>query len=242
MNTKQLAEKLVSWIKEKVTSGGCRGVVLGLSGGIDSSVLAVLCHRAFPQNTLGLIMPCESIPEDKTDALELAKKFSIPTTEATLDEIYAVLLHTLPDYQAASPTSLRAKANLKPRLRMLTLYYIASQLNYMVAGSSNRCELALGYFTKYGDGGVDIIPLGSLVKGQIRELADYLGIPKPIIDKPPSAGLWAGQTDEGEMGISYEELDRYLLDGNVSGDIRSKIELLMSASEHKRALPPVADL
>jgi len=123
---------------------------------------------------------------------------------------------------------------------MLTLYYIANQLNYMVVGASNKSELSIGYFTKYGDGGVDIIPLGNLVKKQVRELAGYLCIPQPIIDKPPSAGLWDGQTDEGEMGFSYDELDRYIMTGEAPGKLRSKIESMIAASEHKRSLPPIA--
>ena len=123
---------------------------------------------------------------------------------------------------------------------MLTLYYIGNQLQYMVAGSSNRSEIAIGYSTKYGDSGVDIMPLGNLVKTQVRELAFFLGIPRTIIDKPPSAGLWEGQTDEGEMGFSYEALDRYLISGDATDELTSKIEAMITASNHKRSLPPIA--
>ena len=125
---------------------------------------------------------------------------------------------------------------------MLTLYYFANKRKYMVVGSSNRSELSVGYFTKYGDGGVDILPLGNLVKGQVRKLAGFLGIPQQIIDKPPSAGLWEGQTDEGELGLSYEELDRYLVTGEASNELREKIESMIVASNHKRLPPPVANL
>ena len=242
MNTEQLAEKLVLWIKDKVLTAGCKGVVVGMSGGLDSSVLAVLCQRAFPKNMLGLIMPCHSRPEDKAHAQAVAGKFSIPTAEVVLDDIFTALLQKLPDYKTDSPVSHIAQANLKVRLRMLTLYYIANQLKYMVAGPSNRSELSVGYFTKYGDGGVDIMPLGNLVKGQVKELASFLGIPQSIIDKPPSAGLWEGQTDEGELGFSYDELDRYLLTGEASAEVREKIESMITASEHKRSLPPIANL
>jgi len=110
----------------------------------------------------------------------------------------------------------------------------------MVAGAGNRSELSVGYFTKYGDGGVDILPLGNLVKGRVRELAIFLGIPQEIIDKPPSAGLWQGQTDEGELGLSYEELDRYLVTGEASNEVKRKIESMIAASDHKRQPPPVA--
>jgi len=123
---------------------------------------------------------------------------------------------------------------------MLTLYYFANQLKYMVAGSGNRSELSVGYFTKYGDSGVDILPLGNLVKGQVRELAIFLGIPQEIIKKPPSAGLWQGQTDEGELGLSYEELDRYLVTGEASNEVKRKIESMIAASDHKRLPPPAA--
>jgi NAD+ synthase len=121
---------------------------------------------------------------------------------------------------------------------MITLYYTAQKLNYLVAGSSNRCEVTIGYFTKYGDGGVDIMPLGNLTKGEVRELAAYLDVPRAIIDKPPSAGLWAGQTDEEEMGISYEILDGYIQTGDAPEDTKNRIESLKAASEHKRSLPP----
>src|SRR5690606_5628013 len=106
-----------------------------------------------------------------------------------------------------------AVANLKPRLRMTTVYYVANTRNYLVAGTGNRSELTIGYFTKYGDGGVDLLPIGRLLKAEVRELARELGIPERIITKAPSAGLWAGQTDEGEMGFTYAELERYLSEG-----------------------------
>jgi NAD+ synthase len=240
MDTELLAQKLVPWIKEKVLAAGCQGVVLGMSGGLDSSVLAVLCHQAFPQNTLGVIMPCHSHQEDKAHAEEVASKFAIPTTEVVLDSIFDALLQALPTYKADPALSQLAQSNLKARLRMLTLYYMASQLKYMVVGSSNRCEITVGYFAKHGDGGVDIMPLGNLVKGQVRELARFLGIPRTIIDKPPSAGLWEGQTDEGEMGFSYETLDHYLLDGDAPDELRSKIEAMIAAGNHKRSMPPIA--
>jgi len=239
MNTKKLADKLVSWIKDKVLAAGCKGVVVGMSGGLDSSVLAVLCHRAFPQSMLGVIMPCYSSQEDEEHAQAVASQFSIPTKRVVLDTIFDTLLQALPDEKVEPSVSRLAKANIKVRLRMLTLYYFANRLKYMVAGSSNRSELSVGYFTKYGDGGVDLLPLGNLVKGQVKELASFLGIPQPIIDKPPSAGLWEGQTDEGELGFSYDELDRYLLTGEANNVLREKIESRIAASSHKR-LPPQA--
>jgi NAD+ synthase len=242
MDVEQLASKLVLWIGEQVLAAGCKGVVAGMSGGLDSSVLAVLCHRAFPQNMLGVLMPCYSSQEDDEHALAVASQFSIPTKVVVLNPVFDALLKALPGDGAEPSVSRLAKANLKVRLRMLTLYYFANQFKYIVAGAGNRSELAVGYFTKYGDGGVDILPLGNLVKGQVRELANFLGIPQPIINKPPSAGLWQGQTDEGELGLSYEELDRYLVTGQASIGLRQKIESMIVASAHKRLPPLVASL
>ena len=185
-------------------------------------------------------MPCYSSQEEVEHARVVANRFSIPTKMVELDTVFDALLKALPSGRVEPNISRVARGNLKARLRMLTLYYLANQLQYMVAGSSNRSELSIGYFTKYGDGGVDIMPLGNLVKRQVRELARSLGIPQLIIDKPPSAGLWEGQTDEGELGLSYEELDRYLVTGEASDELRGKIESMIATSNHKRQLPPVA--
>ena len=242
MNSAKIAEKLSLWIKEQVAAAKCKGVVLGLSGGMDSSVAAALCQRVFPGNTLGVIMPCHSHNQDVEHAQALAKNFSIPIKIVVLDSTYDNLLKALPDEKASPDVSRLAQANLKARLRMLTLYYFANRLNYLVVGSGNRDERAIGYFTKYGDGGVDIQPLGGLLKGQVRELAQFLNIPRQIIDRPPSAGLWEGQTDEGELGFSYDELDRYLASGKASAALREKFRASIAAAEHKRQPPPVADL
>ena len=240
VNVGQLAERLTSWIKDKVLAAGCGGVVVGVSGGLDSSVLVVLCHRVFPQSMLGVIIPCYSSQEDIEHALAVVNQFSISTKTVVLDSVFDTLLKVLPRDGVDPAISRLAEANLKARLRMLTLYYFANRLKYVVAGASNRSELSVGYFTKYGDGGVDILPLGNVVKGQVRELASFLGIPQEIIDKPPSAGLWPGQTDEGELGLSYEELDHYLISGEASSELREKIESMITAAKHKRCLPPLA--
>jgi NAD+ synthase len=240
MNTEQLAEKLIMWIRDKVLAAGCKGVVVGISGGLDSSVLAALCQRAFPQSMLGVIMPCYSSQKDIKHARTVVRKFSIPIKAVVLDTVFDNLLKVLPSDRVDPNASRLAEGNLKARLRMLTLYYFANKLKYMVAGSGNRSELSIGYFTKYGDGGVDILPLGTLVKGQVKELGSFLGIPQEIIDKPPSAGLWHGQTDEGELGLSYDELDRYLITGEASNELRERIESMIATNSHKRLPPPVA--
>src|SRR4030043_727741 len=190
MDTELLARKLTAWIKEKVEAAGCRGIVLGMSGGIDSSVVAVLCRQAFPQSTLGVIMPCQSIDEDKIHAEAVAKQVSIPVKMVVLDGIYDALLQILPAFTPDPSLTRIAQANLKARLRMVTLYHVANQMKYLVAGSGNRAELTIGYFTKHGDSGVDILPLGNLVKKEVRDLARFLKIPREIIDKAPSAGRW----------------------------------------------------
>jgi NAD+ synthase len=134
-------------------------------------------------------------------------------------------------------------ANVKPRLRMSALYYVANAMNCLVAGTGNRSELTIGYFTKYGDGGVDVLPIGHLLKSEVRALARALDVPASIIEKPPSAGLWLGQTDEEEMGFTYADLERYLTEGPeaVAPALAMRIERLIRASEHKRALPPTPE-
>ena len=241
MDNKQLTDKLVLWIKERVTSAGCKGAILGMSGGVDSAVIAVLCQRAFPQNTLAINLPCYSNPEDQEHARLAAEKFAILYKVIILDGIYDNLLKILPQDKVDAVLDRLAQSNLKVRLRMVTLYYHANRLKYMVVGSGNRSELSIGYFTKWGDGGVDILPIGNLVKKQVVELAQFLAIPKEIIAKPPSAGLWQGQTDEDEMGITYNILDTYLTTGKANAKAKEKIESMMTSAQHKRALPPIPD-
>jgi NAD+ synthase len=239
MDKEQRVRTLVDWIKNKVTAAGSRGVVLGLSGGVDSSVLAALCKRAFPINTVGLIMPCYSANEDKEYAETVARQFDVPTKTVVLNASYDALLAVLPTFKGDPTTTRVAQANIKARLRMVTLYYVANQMGYLVAGSGNRSEITIGYFTKHGDAGADILPLGNLVKKEVKELAAFLAIPQAIIDKLPSAGLWSGQSDEDEMGFSYEVLDRYILTGNAPNDVKSRIEFMNASCQHKIKMPSI---
>jgi NAD+ synthase len=237
----ELSSKLVEWLREQVKKAGLQGVINGLSGGVDSSVVSVLCHKAFPKSSLVLILPCHSQPLDIEHALLVVEKFGLRARKVVLDSVFDQLLESIGEVKGSTETEYLAKANLKPRLRMATLYYFANKLNYLVVGTGNRSELTVGYFTKYGDGAVDVLPLGNLVKTQVRELARYLGIPQVIINKPPSAGLWAGQTDEAEIGVTYSQLDQYILTGQAPGSVKKRIEALKEASEHKRApiaIPP----
>ena len=192
---------LVKWLKEKIEAAGAKGAIFGLSGGIDSAVTSVLCQKAFGDNILGVIMPCHSNETDKADAKLLAERFNIKYIIRDLGSVFDEFLMEVEGSIEKVPGSL-ALANVKPRLRMTTLYYYAAKNNYLVVGTDNWSELKVGYFTKYGDGGIDIGPLGRLVKTEVRELASHLGIPEKIINKAPSAGLWQDQTDEQEMGIS----------------------------------------
>ena len=215
-----MKEKIQTWIKEKVEEAGAKGAVVGMSGGIDSSVVAVLCKEVVP--TLGLIIPCHSSDSDITDALLVARKFGISHETSSLTNVFNLLQEEL-----RGPTRM-ASANLKARLRMSVLYHYANVENLLVVGTGNKTELLTGYFTKWGDGAADIEPLGDLYKTDVIKLAKELGIPKKIIEKPPSAGLWEGQTDEEELGISYEELDRILK--------------LIKSTEHKRHMPEICKL
>jgi NAD+ synthase len=237
-----LLERVSGWIAEQVREAGAGGIVLGLSGGVDSSLTAALAKKALGDKVLGMLMPCHSDPTDLEHARLVADKFGIETEYVDLGPVFDSLMASLPR------GSDLAVANLKPRLRMATLYYFANSRNYLVAGTGNKSELTVGYFTKYGDGGVDLLPLGDLLKSQVRELALALGVPEVIIAKPPSAGLWPGQTDEGEMDITYDELDRTILaieKGDTSGCDEATLErvkAMMAASEHKRQPIPICKI
>jgi len=246
-------DAIVEWLRRQLTVSGARGFVFGLSGGIDSALVARLCQTAAGQNVVGVLMPCHSDPQDEQDAMLVADHFKIPTLRLDLASTYdhftealqATIASLPPEQRAGGPTpdDIKARvpmANVKPRLRMATLYFVANTLNYMVAGTGNRSELSIGYFTKYGDGGVDLLPIGEMLKSEVRAAARELGVPEPVIEKAPSAGLWLGQTDEGEMGFTYAELENYLTKGpeTVPPALAMRIERLMRGSEHKRSLAP----
>ena len=232
-----LLNSIESWLKEKLRAAGNKGGIVGLSGGIDSAVVAAILKRVCGTRMMTVIMPCHSQPEDRLHAELVARRFELPLLVVDLTAAYDTLLGALSAHQGAGGQL--ASANLKPRLRMSTLYYIAQERNLLVCGTGNRVELTVGYFTKYGDSGVDLLPLGDLLKGEVRQLASLLDIPAPVIDKPPSAGLWQGQTDESEMGVTYDELDRYLALGEGPEKVREFVERSRTRSEHKRNAPPL---
>ncbi len=236
-NPSILLNSIENWLGEKLRAAGEKGGIVGLSGGIDSAVVAAILKRVCGDRMMAAIMPCHSHPEDRLHAELVARHFELPLLVVDLTDTYDTLLSALP--AAGSEGAKLATANLKPRLRMITLYYLAQERNLLVCGTGNRVELTVGYFTKYGDSGVDLLPLGDLLKGEVRQLASLLGVPAPVIDKPPSAGLWQGQTDEGEMGVAYDELDRYLARGEGHEKVRDFVERSRARSEHKRNMPPL---
>jgi NAD+ synthase len=233
----KIKESLVNWLQTEVNNAGLKGAVVGLSGGIDSAVTARLCQLAFGENMLGVIMPCHSSSQDREDALKVAGEFGIEVVENDLSDIYDHFLANLKE--SGVKGGRLAEANIKPRLRMTALYYYAQAKDYLVVGTDNWSELKIGYFTKHGDGGIDLAPLGSLVKNEVKKLAEVLEIPAEIIEKEPSAGLWDNQTDETEMGFSYQQLDQYILTGEAEPEIKEKIEKLSVKNRHKIAPVPI---
>jgi len=243
--TKDDVNLLQSFIKDTVKKTKSKGVVIGLSGGIDSAVVTKLCADALgPENVLNIFMPSRGTPaEDYKTTADLAAlwgtEYRVVDVQPAVDALAAVLL-------SDAETSLE-RGNISARCRMAVLYNLAKKRQYLVAGTSNQSEIMMGYFTKFGDGACDMTPLANMYKTEVRQIAAIIGVPQPIIDKPPSAGLWEGQTDESEMGIKYEDLDAILYemeqdrtDAQIAADtglpkeqvsdIRRQVQLM----EHKR--------
>ena len=237
------------FVRETVAEAGAKGVVIGLSGGIDSAVVTKLCADALgPKSVLNVFMPSRVTPaEDYRSTAEMSSmwgtEYRVVDIQPAVDALVAVLLS-----DAETPLE---RGNISARCRMTVLYNLAKKRQYLVAGTSNQSEIMMGYFTKFGDGACDMTPLANMYKTEVRQIAALIGVPQPIIDKPPSAGLWEGQTDESEMGIKYADLDRILhcmeqdrTDSQIEADTGLPKETIagirrqVQSMEHKR-LPAI---
>jgi NAD+ synthase len=252
----ELADRISAWLRDHLEQSGAERFVLGLSGGIDSAVVAGLAARGVGSDrVLGVMMPSSSNPADLESAKLVARAFELPTMAIDLTEATTTLLGALPTpadvagtlglpEPPAAGTAQLANANVKPRLRMTTVYYVANLCGGIVLGTGNKSEAMIGYFTKYGDGGVDLKPISDLYKREVRDVARAIGVPQEVIDRPPSAGLWEGQTDEDEIGLTYDELDRALgaIASGTTGDIDpavvEKVKGMIAGSVHKRQPVP----
>lgn len=249
-NTPIVKKTIIDFIRRKIHEAGAGGAIIGLSGGIDSALIAYLAVEAIGRdNVLGLLLPEKGITskQDIDDALEIAGILNIEHATIDISEILDSFSSAIPGFDEKDYLAI---GNLKARTRMCILYYHANVMRRMVVGTGNKTELLLGYFTKYGDGGVDIEPIGCLYKTQVRALSRYMGLPAHIIDKTPSAGLWQGQTDEDELGISYESADKILTmlvdEKKDVLEIKKKfppshverLVAMMNANKHKRFAPP----
>ncbi len=226
-------EKRVAFIKDLIKASGASGIVFGNSGGKDSALVGILC-KAAESNTVRVILPCgtkRNFTEDTVDAVDLANKFSIETRTVDITKIKEAEIEALKGVTTLNDGAL---INIGPRIRMTTLYAIAASENLLVAGTGNKSEVYVGYFTKWGDGAHDFNPIYDLTVTEVYEFLEYLGAPENIIKKAPSAALKEGQTDEGEMGVTYKELDSYIMGGSIAPDKKEKIDRLHAVSEHKR--------
>ena len=227
-------EERVEYIRRLVEQTGAEGIVYGNSGGKDSALVGILCKAAC-DNTVGILMPCASrrnFEEDTADGMEVAEQFGIETRKIDLTEVRQAEMDRL---QEITELTDLAVANIAPRLRMTTLYAVAASENRLVAGTGNASEAYMGYFTKWGDGAHDFNAISDLTVTEIYEFLEYLKAPRCILRKAPSAGLFDGQTDEAEMGVTYAAIDRYITTGEASEKDREIIERFHARSEHKRS-------
>ena len=224
---------LVKWVKSEVRKANANGVVVGLSGGIDSALVSLIAKKAFPKKIISIVMPIGDMGNDLVDTKNHAKQFSLNTKIINLTKTFETISKEL------RVKNKLAINNIKPRLRMTILYSIAQENNYLVLGTDNKAEWKLGYFTKHGDGGVDLLPIAQLLKFEVYEMARLLGVSKEILNKKPSAGLWKDQFDENELGVSYDEIDLYLLGNKISTKSRKIIDEQIRKTLHKRRSIPI---
>ncbi|NMB19818.1 MAG: NAD(+) synthase [Firmicutes bacterium] len=229
-------KRRVRFIEDLLNSSGAEGIVYGNSGGKDSALVGILCKVAC-ENTVGIIMPCGSkrnYEADRTDAEMVARQYAIATRVVDLAGVRNGLIDAITPTTSLTESAL---TNIAPRLRMTALYAIAASENRLVAGTGNRSESYLGYFTKWGDGACDFNVINDLTVGEVLDFLRYLQAPPSIIDKAPSAGLFDGQTDEAELGLKYSSVDSFLLTGKTDDVDRLLIEKLHRSTMHKRRMP-----
>ena len=232
-NYKEEFNARVAFIQNLLQESGANGIVYGNSGGKDSALVGILCKAAC-ENTVGIIMPCNSkrnFTTDYDDGMAVAKQFDIETRVIDLTAQRELAVSNL---EPITTLNNAAVSNIAPRLRMITLYAVAASENRMVAGTGNRSERYMGYFTKWGDGACDFNPISDLTVTEVFEFLRFLDAPSSIIEKAPSAGLFEGQTDEEDMGVTYRAIDQYMETGTASPEELAVIERYHARSEHKR--------
>lgn len=231
-NYKEETEKRVEFIRNTLKNAHADGVVYGNSGGKDCTLVGILCKMA-TENVLGVIMPCQSkrnYDEDTVHAKKAAEQYNIETTTVDLTKVKETFENALCNEDITKT----ALSNINPRIRMATLYAIGQSRNYLVAGTGNRSERYMGYFTKWGDGACDFNPISDLTVKEIYEFLRYLNAPEEIIKKAPSAALFEGQTDEMEMGITYNSIDNYLLNNEIDEEDYKILSSYHNRTKHKR--------
>ena len=231
MKLKEYLKEIEKFLKEYLKESHCESYVLGLSGGVDSSLVAAIAKKAVGKDKLFCYaIDIESNKQDIIDAKKVADQLGVNLEILNLTKTYKSYLKDLKGKNFIKLT----KSNLKVRMRMVALFAFAQEHKGLVLGTDNMDERYVGYFTKYGDGAADVLPIVELTKAEVREAAKLYGVSEELVNRVPSAGLFEGQTDEGEMGIKYEDLDKFLLGGKVEKSVKERIEHLHKISEHKR--------
>ena len=231
MELKEYLLEIERFLQEYLESSHCKAYVLGLSGGVDSSLVAAIARKAVGKDKLYCYaIDIESNKADIDDAKQVAKELDLNLEIISLTQTYQNYLKELGGKNFIRLT----KSNLKVRMRMVALFAFAQEHSGLVLGTDNMDERYVGYFTKYGDGAADVLPIVYLTKGEVREAAKLYGLSSLLANRTPSAGLFEGQTDEVEMGIKYEDLDNFLLGKKVDKSVEERINHLHKISEHKR--------